>query len=92
MRSDDDKKVIVNEVITRVAVYFDGKTGKHTVDLHLTAPISRLLASVDEPSGTTQDRPIDVEPESHDAHQQVDADPSSPRSDDPRCLNMQQNA
>jgi hypothetical protein len=88
----EDQRDLLGMIVSSIRVRFDGKTGKHAVDLDLTAPISRLLDSVDEPSGTPQDRPNDVEPESHDAHQQVDADPSSPRSDDPRCLNMQLNA
>ena len=42
--SDDEKKVVVTKMITRVAAHFDATTNQHRVDVTFSETVARSLA------------------------------------------------
>lgn len=43
--SDEEKKVVVTKMITRVTAHFDASSNKHRVDVTFSGTVARLLAS-----------------------------------------------
>jgi hypothetical protein len=53
--SDDVKKVIVNTLLSRVSVFFDGTTSKHRLEVEFSEEVSRLLEEDSHQSNDTED-------------------------------------
>jgi len=46
--SEDEKKVVVNKMVTTITVSFDGATNKHQIDVTFSETVARVLA---DPAG-----------------------------------------
>ncbi len=44
--SDEDRKIVVNTLLSKVSVFFDEKTKKHRLDMEFSEEVSGLLESI----------------------------------------------